>query len=257
MKLNCVLTAVNNKKEYIEFIPIFIKTWNKLYPNIDVKIILIAESIPNEYNCYKDNIILFKPIPNILTSFTAQYIRILYPSILNYENGVLITDIDMIPMNRTYYTENIKNCSNSNFVYYRGNVCFNEKSIAICYNIALPIIWKNIFHINSIEDIRDRLVSVFNNNEIIEGHGNKGWCIDQLHLYKYVMEWNSKTNSLHCLDETITNYRRLDRSLHFKYLMAGNIKMIAAIKNGFFSDYHCLTPHSKYKEYNEAIYNLL
>ena len=39
MKLDCILTAVNENPLYIEFIPIFVKTWNKLYPDIDVKII--------------------------------------------------------------------------------------------------------------------------------------------------------------------------------------------------------------------------
>ncbi len=42
MKLDCILTAVNENTLYIDFIPIFIKTWNKLYPSIDVKIILIV-----------------------------------------------------------------------------------------------------------------------------------------------------------------------------------------------------------------------
>ena len=55
----------------------------------------------------KNNIIIFEPIKNILTSFTSQFIRLLYPCILNYKNGVLITDMDMLPMNNTYYTENI------------------------------------------------------------------------------------------------------------------------------------------------------
>ena len=33
MKLDCVLTAVNENELYLDFIPIFIKTWNKLYPD--------------------------------------------------------------------------------------------------------------------------------------------------------------------------------------------------------------------------------
>tara|TARA_B110000858_G_scaffold197484_1_gene259295 strand:- start:3230 stop:3397 length:168 start_codon:yes stop_codon:yes gene_type:complete len=47
MKLDCILTSVNENKLYLDFIPIFIKTWNKLYPNVDIKIILIAKSIPD------------------------------------------------------------------------------------------------------------------------------------------------------------------------------------------------------------------
>ena len=49
MKLDCVLTAVNEKKMYIDFIPLFIKSWKKLYPSVDVKIILIANKIPYKF----------------------------------------------------------------------------------------------------------------------------------------------------------------------------------------------------------------
>ena len=48
MKLDCVFTAVNENKLYLDFIPIFIKTWNKLYPDVDVKIVLIAKDIPED-----------------------------------------------------------------------------------------------------------------------------------------------------------------------------------------------------------------
>jgi hypothetical protein len=96
MILDCVITAVNENELYLEFIPIFIKTWNKLYPKIDVKIILIAKKIPIEYSDYINNIILFEPIGNVLTSFISQYIRLLYPCILNYKNGVLITDMEYV-----------------------------------------------------------------------------------------------------------------------------------------------------------------
>jgi hypothetical protein len=37
----------------------------------------------------------------------------------------MITDMDMLPMNRTYYTENIKSYNNNKFIYYRENICFN------------------------------------------------------------------------------------------------------------------------------------
>ena len=107
MKLDCVLTAVNDNNMYLDFVPIFIKTWNKLYPLVDVKIILISKEIPEHLKEYQDNIILFEPLSNISTAFISQYIRLLYPAILNYQNGILITDIDMLPMNKTYYIKNI------------------------------------------------------------------------------------------------------------------------------------------------------
>jgi len=242
MKLDCILTAVNENTLYLDFIPIFIKTWNKLYPNVDIKIILVANKIPDEYLCYKDNIILFEPIENVLTNFTSQIIRLLYPCILNYENGVMITDMDMLPMNRTYYTENIKSFDNSKFIYLRENICFEYNQLAMCYNVAVPKIWQEIFEINSIEDIRNRLKSI----------GQVEWCTDQLVLYKKVMEWNNKTNNLICLKENSTGFNRLDRdTFGLNNIIKENIS------NGLYSDYHCYRPMSEFSEINYQIYNLL
>jgi hypothetical protein len=253
MKLDCVLTAVNENLLYVEFIPIFVNTWKKLYPNVDVKIILVANKIPEEYIEYKENIILFEPIENILTSFTSQYIRLLYPCILNYENGIMITDMDMLPMNKTYYTKNIELYDNNKFIYMRENVCFQYKEIAMCYNVASPKIWKEIFDINSLQDIIGRLKNVFKNNIIKEGHGNTGWSIDQRDLYKKVFDWNAKTNNFICLKESDTGFKRLDRTSHLNI----NDDLTKKISTGFFSDYHCCRPMSEYSQINFLIYNLL
>ena len=34
MKIDCVLTAVNDNPLFIEYIPIWIKTWEKVFPDI-------------------------------------------------------------------------------------------------------------------------------------------------------------------------------------------------------------------------------
>ena len=253
MKLDCVITAVNENKLYLDFIPIFIKTWNKLYPSVDVKIILIAKTIPKDFLIYKDNIILFNPIENVLTSFTSQIIRLLYPCILNYKNGVMITDMDILPMNNTYYTKNIIEYDNNTFIYYRDNICFEYNQIAMCYNIATPKIWKDIFGIKSKDDIINYIKYVNDNNKIEEGHGNTGWCIDQITLYDKVIEWNKKTNNFICLNEKQTKFNRLDRNTFNIF----NPHIRNNIISGKYTDYHCYRPMSKYSKINWEIYNLL
>jgi hypothetical protein len=253
MKLDCILTAVNENPLYISFIPLFINTWKKLYPSIDIKIILIANKIPEKYEEFIDYIILFKPIENVSTCFISQYIRILYPCILNYENGVLITDIDMIPLNRTYYTKNIEEYNDNKFIYYRENICFNYNQLAICYNVATPLIWKDIFNINSTNDIIERIKNVYKHINYVEGHNKSGWCTDQIHLYNYVMSWNKKTSNLVCLKENKTRFKRLDRHT----FDINNIMLRNYISQGVFTDYHCFRPYERYKQINDIIFNLL
>jgi hypothetical protein len=253
MKLDCVLTAVNEKKLYIEFIPIFVKTWKKLYPEIDIKIILISNSIPKDYEIYKNNIILFKPLDGMSTNFISQYIRLLYPCILKYSGGIMISDMDILPMNRKYYTENIKKYDNNKFIYYRSNVLMNIKEIAMCYNVAVPEVWREIFGIKTLEDINNRLISKFNSIKYVDGHGLSGWNTDQKDLYKYVMNWNKKSNNLVCLKDKDTKFCRLDRGR----ININDKKTLDNIKSGKYSDYHSLRPFSKYKNENMKIYDLL
>ncbi len=252
MKLDCVLTAVNENPLYLDFIPFFIQAWNKLYPGVDIKIILIGNSIPRRFLQYQSNIILFKPIPGVLTSFTSQFIRLLYPCILNYENGVLITDIDMIPMNRTYYTKNIEPYDNSKFIYFGANNILNE--ITICYNVATPNTWKQVFKIQSTADIANLLKLIAAHNEIVEGHGNKGWSIDQNFLTQEINKWNAKTNNFVALKTFNTGYNRLDRGFN---ATTSNLDIEVDIENEKYTDYHCYRPMLKYYELNYKILNLL
>jgi hypothetical protein len=253
MKLDCILTACNTNELYLDFIPIFIKSWTKLYPNIDIKIILINDIIPTKFKEYKDNIILFNTIPNISTAFISQYIRLLYPCILKqYENGIMITDMDIIPMNRTYYTKNIENIDNNKFIYLR-DVCLNDyKQIAMCYNVGLSNTWSSIFNIHNIEDIKQRLIDVYKNINYVDGHGKSGWGTDQIDFYNYVMAWNNTTNNFVTLNDGNTGYNRLDRNT---FILDNNNTNL--IKNGHYSDYHCYRPYYQYKDINDKIVELL
>lgn len=253
MILDCVITAVNEVEEYLDFIPIFVNTWNKLYPRVDVKIVLVAEKIPSKFLSYEQNIILFKPIENVLTSFTSQIIRLFYPCILNYTNGVLITDIDILPMNNTYFVENIQMYDKNRFIYYRDNVCFNSKQIAMCYNVASPSTWKDIFAIHTLEDINHRIKEINDTVTIKEGHGNCGWHTDQLILYDSVMKWDDRTKRFVRLKERHTKFKRLNRNC-FDHK---TLNILSDVRKGVYSDYHCLRPMSKYHEINYKIYDML
>ena len=253
MKLDCVLTAVNENILYLDFVPIFIKTWNKLYPDIDIKIILIAKNIPEHLLLYKNNLITFEPIAGVLTSFTSQFIRLLYPCILNYKNGVLITDIDMLPMNKTYYTKNIMEYDINKFIYYRGNVCLQSNEIAMCYNVATPEIWKDIFKINSLNDIVNYIKNISDNKTIKQKSRKSSWCIDQITLYNKVTEWNKKTNNFVRVNELQTGFNRLNRNA----FDISHPNIIKQITECIYTDYHCYRPMSKYADINWKIYNLL
>ena len=72
---------------------------------------------------------MFPSVENVSTAFVSQYIRIMYPCILNSTGGVMITDMDMLPLNSQYYTKPIESFDNDKFIYYRGNLSISTYMI--------------------------------------------------------------------------------------------------------------------------------
>lgn len=254
MRLGTVLTATNTNPLYIDFIPYFIRAWKKLYPNINIVIVLVADAIPESYNEYAEYIRLFPPINGVSTIFTSQYIRNLYPAIIDSPDGVLITDMDMIPMSRTYYSAPISNISDDKFVYYRANVCMYDKQLAMCYNIATPNIWSNIMDIKSEDDIKTRLVSIFSSFKNYHGTTKESyWCKDQCDLYSYVMNWNKTTGNLVLLNDSQTGFKRLCRSQ--VNTLSPNNRL--HIKQGLYTDYHSHRPAKTHSDIINTVIGLL
>lgn len=253
MKLDCVLTACNTNPLYMDFIPIFVRAWKKLYPSIHVKVVLVAESIPDEFKEYRENIILFPPIEGVNDAYISQLVRLFYPGLFSYEGAVLITDMDMLPMNRTYYSAPLEPLCNDKFVHYRNGVMFwrNMNQYAMCYNAAAPHVWREITGINSIEALRSWIVQNYTKgyDGISDGCG---WYSDQVLLYSMITNWSKKETNLVCLKDHEIGYNRLDRiynhNLH---------ELIPQIQSGHFSDYHCFRPYKDHKEFNDTVVDSL
>jgi len=244
MKLGTVVGACNLNPLYSEFVPIFIKSWKTLFPEIDVIVLLISESLPEYFTEYSEYIKLIPPIEGIHTAFHSQNIRLLYPQNIQKNEGVLITDIDMIPMNRFYYEDAIKNISDDTFISYRD--CLLPDELPMCYNIAIPSVWKSIFENESLEKWYTRA-------EYDGNHGGLGWNIDQLVL---IEKYNSYQGKKIILNDKITRYKRLDRE-GFNFNKLENNTLQIEVASGLYSDYHCLRPYSKYKEINDKIVSFL
>lgn len=259
MLLTDVLTATNMNPDYYKFIPCFIKAWKKLFPDINIHIILIADSIINELKPYSEYIKLFKPIKDIETSFIAQNIRLFYPALLkDSKGGILITDMDMIPMNTIYYTEPIKDISDNKFVCYRPLSCVGNNEMVICYNIAYQNIWSEIFDIKTEINIIEKINSIYKKDEYIGENANihykPYWITDQLYLYEKTQQWNNITNNLIILnDEEYIN--RLEPNINLHIIYNTNIKENISKKN--FSDFHMPRSYYNNSELIDLIINCL
>ena len=251
-----VLVATDMNPNYFRFIPPFITSWKKLFPDIVIHIVVISDSLSDELLPYKEYIHLFSPIQNIESSFIAQNIRLFYPALLTEaKGGILITDMDMIPMSKTYYTESITHIDDNKFICYRPLSCVGKNEMVICYNIAHQSTWREIFNINSDADIVTRIKSIYKLPKYIGENAGRYykpfWITDQLYLYEITQEWNKKTKNLVILDnDKINKTTRLDK-IHYPNYNS------SYIKNKLYIDFHMPRPYTQYKDFIDNIINLL
>lgn len=255
LKLSCVLTSTNNNELYCDFIPHFIKSWKYLFPDIIVKIIFIGD-IPDKFKEYKEYLISFPEINGVNSAFISQNIRLLYPGILSKINGgILISDIDMIPMNRSFYLDPLKGVDENTFYTYYDNL-IDYQEIRICYCIATSELWKKVmWDKGDISSILSSWYKSINEYKPPKGDGlNTGginWNFDQKMLYQRVHEYGgSKGGSV--IFGKGENHSQLDRSG-----FTLNSNMISEIITGKYSEYHMLRPNSLHHKMNDFIIDLL
>lgn len=237
MKIGTILTATNNNIRYYNCVPLFVKAWQLILPEADIKIIYIGNELPSVLEPYMDYIIMFEPIDGMYTAFQAQCIRLLYPRLISRQEGVLITDMDMIPLNKSYYVDSISDIDDTYFVAYRDKLYPSE--IFICYNVALPSVWAALF--GGTHNIRDILKSWYKTIIYEDGHNKSGWSTDQAMLVKYYDEYNGPKKML---TDTYTKYMRLDRALIIDLLDKYDSTIIEIISKKIFSDYHLMLPYN-------------
>jgi len=185
MKLTTVLSSVNNNSEYYLFIPKQIIFWRTF--NIKFLAVYIGEEIPNELLDYTDNIILWNKNLNINTSYVGQNLRIYYPALLNLgeDELVMITDMDMLPMNDKYYKDGLDNFTKQDFIYLR-NIDVNQ--IYMCYNLAHPSVWSKVFNVKNEDDIEKKIAENYIPSYTGIPGGN-GWCTDQHIMYNNLINY--------------------------------------------------------------------
>jgi hypothetical protein len=254
------LTSCDLSAGYYKFFPHYRRAWRDV-AGVSPKLILVAEKIPSEFHQFADDVMLFPPIEDMHTAFQAQCIRLLSPATMPEENGpVLISDIDMIPLNSSYYTQTIATLRDDAFVVYRSDALPEYPQFAICYNAALPSTWSELFGgIRNDRDVRARLSQWWSRWYQYDGQpGGKGWDADQTILYEQATTWKKLGghDRLVLLHDAQTGFNRLDRLLGETLLGRLTPQVRRDIRSGRYSDYHMLRPHVKYGQINEEILNL-
>ena len=254
MYLDLCLLSCDLNPTYYDFFPLIQKYWKSVV-GIDCLLVLIATEIPFSLDSYKDSIILFPPAAGIPTAFQAQCIRLLYPCLLPTYKGIIISDMDIVPLNKDFFCNTITGLYQNTFCIYR-DVISEYQQYPICYCAASSETWKDIFHVNSKEDIYRTLRQWFSKNDYaISSASSEMWAQDQLQLFKYIHDYSSGgggSSRIAKYSDEQTSFTRLDRA--DIYQIIHNVdEMKKQIKEGKFCDFHLPRPLQTYRNLLEAL----
>ena len=193
----------------------------------------------------KGNVINFFS-KNIDSSFVAQNIRILYPSLLD-GNTCLVSDIDNLPLSKKYFVDSVLNFNDDSFIIYRPDAC-PPNMISMMWNAASSSTWKEIFNIDSEKNLEKNLKKWYTKKYAIEG---TAWYTDQIKLRKYVNKFSKKNKSrIVELDDTELGFFRFNRNRLEKHF-----NMIQENHNLEFTDFHMPRPFSEYEELINKVFD--
>ncbi|MGC2310861.1 MAG: hypothetical protein WA432_04530 [Candidatus Babeliaceae bacterium] len=236
--LDRVILTSDNNPLYSEFWPVIARVWQQLI-GVRPTLIFIDDGSAIEFDDTCGDVIRFKAIPDIPTAFQAQVIRLLAP-VLFKDEICIISDIDMLPLSRSYFVDTVKKFNDTSCVVYRPYGYDKRKHrYPMCYIAAKGLVFGDIFQVSNVEDIRDMIIQWYEQK--------LGWITDELMLYKYIHAW--KNFAGHCMLLQTKRYRRLHRD-YWKYHEDG-------ITKGLYADAHLPRPYSHYKNEIDAVICLL
>ena len=246
MHLSTVLVACNENTKYLDFWPVVKEAWQKVV-GLTCKMVYVGESLPA--HLYDDlDVKFFKAIPGWPTATQAQCIRLLYPALIKTEGAIVISDMDIIPLQASFFIDGFKQFDETKFVSLRG-IDETAKEIYMCYVGGTATRWSNLFGVKSEADVRQRLTEWAAAYPSDGKHAGKGWCTDQVILYNTVKQQNPETVGLCPWTATIP---RLCRTNPDEYMMWSRT-LEEGLASGNYVDFHM----PAFDKYESVIYRTL
>jgi hypothetical protein len=254
LELSHALLAADLNPRYVGLWQVAKRAWTEI-AGVEPVLVLVSdrEAVPPEL-ADDPSVRIFEPEPALHTAFQAQCIRLLYPALLTARAGVIISDIDMVPMSSGYFHRPLRYIDAAHFVCYRDDT-LPLGELPICYNAAHPSTWASIFQIADCDDIRARLRRWGEGLDYEGSRGGAGWTTDQHLLHDALLDRGRHEHDVWILDDYYTGYRRLERAYVEKW---GRVPEPSRdlIARRAYSDFHLLSADDAREGLNNAVVEL-
>lgn len=248
MKKVLVLSSVNDSPEYVSAVEGASRCWNSISNSnitFDFKVIHVNKGFNPFPSKVMLNIEQFDVPDDIDSVFASQMLRILCADQFDYD-GVLITDVDVLPMDPWYFIRPILSAELSKFLVFR-NVISEELQYPMCYLYANPLVWRIILG----EDTpTHRLRSHWDQvkgNEYKSQRGSVSWTYDQRWIFSRLNSAPIYKNLIDFPYPMDENFARLDR-----VNLSSRLSWFFIITKRY-TDYHRKLPVKFFGKFTEII----
>lgn len=232
MIIDYVVISSDDNPTYKDFYELVAKTWFKL--GFKTYYINITTENSIEYNEY-GVIHKIKSLDGIPTSFQSQVVRLFSSNLI--EGNLLMSDIDMLPLNGDYFNENSKLLNKNNLVVFSSNPYQNVPYHAMCYILGSSKTFKEILNIENLS-FKDYC-------KLLESKYGHDWNTDE----KFFYDSSSNFKERLILLKRVFNETRIDRS-SWSY-------DISQLQNKKYIDSHLLRPYNQNKKELDKLFSFI
>jgi len=227
MRIDRVILATDGNPLYLEFWPLVARAWQRIL-SVRPTLALIGDetiSVPEGFG----DVVRFAPVSGVETALQSQTIRLLLPTLFP-QDVCLLSDLDMLPLNGSYFARALVSLPSDCFVVYRDAAYpAQERRIPICYNVARGDTFREIFGAGT-DDAMARTISDWAARSL-------GWHTDELVLYEALQNWSHAATR--CVRLGRDRLRRIDRQRwRFRPWL---------VPLGWYDDAHLLRPYAAHR----------
>lgn len=245
MKIDYVIVSTDGNVLYDGFSELVKKTWWNL---VGVKPIIVNIT-DSDYVEEHDTFISvgYKKVDFINSGFQSQISR-LYATSLYRDKSFLISDLDMIPLSKSYFVDNAEKINDNELLIYTADAYGYEKQkrYPMCYNLAMGSTYHEIMNLDcSFSEFVHRLNSL-----------KLGWDTDEIFWGECVYSFEEKSP-----ERIIKLNRGFGEGFATKRIDRGcwthPSNEFSKVSEGFYIDSHLLRPYRSHKKEIDDLVSLL
>lgn len=223
MNVDYVIISSDDNPMYKDFYPIVAKRWLELgYKTYYLNISDTDEIIENEYGVMHK----IKALDFVSTGFQSQVVRLFSSKFI--EGNIMMSDIDMLPINGEYYSQYLNEITDDNVIIYSGQPYGNVPYYPMCYVVSHSSNFRKYLEIEN--------MNFSEYCKMLSDNYGQAWNTDENFMYDRFQ--NYKDNLVIKNERDFS--RRVDRG-NWTY----NIDLL---KSGHYIDSHMLRPYVTYKD---------